>query len=270
MKLSGVIPLRNALRLGYPFGLAIQSLQRVCDETVVLVDPTSDDETMAWVRRLGPDRIVESVWDMGNHDGDNDEIAKQTAIACAAATGDWILSMQADELFHEHDAASLRLEIEQHHAATTRTDVPPSDCTALAYTRIYFYGSLRQYRTNWTVQCIRAVKRDHWLPDPRSGAMQFIPSGPGNRWVASQKAPIFHYSRVGDPALIAQRVQQLDRFYHAPDDVLPVGTLPPYDFALRRRDTYVKGAVPEADPEAELVPYPIEQHPQGVREFYGE
>lgn len=102
MRISGVMPLRNAVRLGYPFDLAVGSLQRLCAEVVVLVDPTSEDDTVKRVRALGPDRIVESVWDMGNHAGHvHGEIAKQTTVACTAVMGDWISSLQADEVLHE-------------------------------------------------------------------------------------------------------------------------------------------------------------------------
>ena len=87
MKLSGILPLRNGVSLGYPFDLAIRSLQRLCDEVVVSVDPTGDDGTLERVTAMDV-RVIESRWDMTNHrahDGVSSEIAKQTAIAVAAA-----------------------------------------------------------------------------------------------------------------------------------------------------------------------------------------
>lgn len=256
-KLSGVLPIRNGISLGYPFDLAIRSLQRVCNEVVVSVDPTADDGTYARVTALGPDRLVESRWDMNNHrasDGTSSEIAKQTRIAVAAATGDWILSLQADEMIHETDILDI-------YEAIERAD--REGITGLEMERLYFHG-LDAYRSDWTVPLLRLFRAGCWGPDPVSGAMQFVPVGPQSRGAIGPK--LYHYSRVGDPLLVARRIRNLDCFYHAPADVLD--EVPPYDFStLRRLDTYVRGAPVEVA-NATLVPFPLTGHPAGVLERF--
>lgn len=260
MKISGVLPLRNAVKLGYPFELAIRSLRPLCDEVVVLVDPTSEDDTLARVRALSPDVLVESPWDLTNHAGHvNCEISIQTARACAAASGDWIFSLQADEVLHENEAQDLR-------AACERAE--REGVSALELLRLYFYGGLETYRQDWTLWMVRLFKKGHWQPD-RDGAMRFDPAVPGARKWATTAGRIYHYSRVGDPQQIAERVRNLDRFFHAPGEV-EAGPLPPYDFStLRRLDTYVLGHAAETEPRDLLLRFDIGGHPQAALEYFG-
>lgn len=271
MKLSGILPVRNGVALGYPFDLAIRSLQRLCDEVVVAVDPTDDDGTPGRVAALGDDahrelracgvRVIESQWDMTNHrahDGVSSEIAKQTAIAVAAARGDWILSLQADEMVHEADAPTIRGAIEQAEF---------DGVTGLEMIRLYFYGGLTAYRADWTVPILRLFRAKSWTPDPVSGAMQFVPVGPQAKRAIKPK--VYHYSRVGDPLLLARRIRNLDHFYHAPETILEESALEPYSFdTLRRADTYVRGAASEVDPNATLVPFSLAGHPADALERF--
>lgn len=259
MTISGIMPLRNAVKLGYPFALALQSLRRLCDELVVLIDPESEDGTLAAVRGLGlADRIVRSVWDMGNHAGHtNCEISVQTAKAAAAAEGDWIFSLQADEVLHEAETTGVR-------AAIASADL--MGVSGLELGRLYFYGGLGQYRDDWTQWLLRLFKRGLWRPDV-DGAMRFDPIFPGER---SWKIParIYHYSRVGDPQAISERVRNLDRFFHAPDRVA-AGAIAPYDFtAMRKLDTYVTGHKHEPAQDARLLEFPMADHPAGVVEHF--
>ena len=258
MRISGVLPLRCGVQLGYPFELAIRSLRPLCDEVVVLVDPESNDGTIERVAALGPDVLLESRWNLDNHDGLSDEIALQTARAIEAASGDWVLSLQADEVLHEREAAQTRLDV----AWAEREGV-----TALKMVRWYFFGSLERYRSNWTVPLPRLVKRGAWRPDPASGAMYFVPCG--EQRAADTAGAIYHYSRIGDPLAIAKRVRNLDTFYHAPERLLSPDEVPPYTFELRKLDTYVRGHQAEPDGEAELLPFPLERHPAAALEHFG-
>lgn len=259
MIITGVMPLRNAVKLGYPFAAAIRSMRKLCAELVVLVDPMSKDDTIERVRDLAPDVIVRSPWDMTNHNGHtNCEISVQTAKACAAATGDWILSLQADELLHEEDIEPLRKTVEIAES---------KGITAIELQRLYFYGSLEKLRENWTLWMVRLFKRGHWKPDV-DGAMRFDPCHPREIKMRSDAARIFHYSRVGEPGLIAERVRNLDTFFHKPEAVSD-GTLPDYDFSqLRKLDTYVVGHAPEADDNDRLTNFPRGCHPALALEHF--
>lgn len=249
--------LRNAVKLGYPFELAIKSLRPLCDEVVVLVDPTSEDDTLARAKALGVDHIVESVWDMTNHRGHtNCEISIQTEKVCTAASGDWIFSLQADEMLHEGDTQALRNAIRKAEGAGV---------SGLEMKRLYFYGSLEQYRVDWTIWLLRLFRRGRWKPDV-DGAMRFDPLGSGECRMAIDPK-IYHYSRVGNPQMIADRVKNLDGFFHAPEAIAVEAA--PYDFEhLRKLDTYVKGASSEIAEDATLAAFPLDGHPAGVRDFF--
>lgn len=261
MKLTGIMPLRNGVILSYPFELALRSLRRLCDEVVVAVDPTSEDDTLARVRALGiVDNIVESPWDMSNHGGHEgrSEIARQTSIALAQASCPWVMSLQADEVLHEKDVDSLRREINRADAGGIH---------GIELTRLYFYGGLTRYRSDWTLPLLRLFKVGHFAADGFCGAMGFVPTGPQR--IARTDACIYHYSRVGDPAIVAQRVRNLDTFYHAPEVVAAPEAVEAYDFGqLRKLDTHVIGHVAEADPGAALAPFDIDSHPEEARRLF--
>lgn len=273
MTISGIMPLRNAVKLGYPFELALRSLQRFCDEVVVAVDPTSEDETLTRVRALGV-RVVESVWDLDNHGGHEgkSEIAQQTQVALDAATGDWILSLQADEVLHEEAVAFVRNTVAQK-----------SPYVGYELPRLYFYGGLDWIRKDWTMPLVRLFRRGFLFPDPFCGAMNFVPPpmtaveiGVLGQVLPASRSPgavfltgtaIYHYSRVGDPQAVALRVRNLDTFYHEPGELLTEPEVPKYDFSeLRQLDTYVR------EHEKELAATELLQffgtHPAGVKEYY--
>ncbi len=260
--LVGVLILRNGVKLGYPFELAIRSLQRVCPVTVVSVDPTSEDDSVQRVQALQPTHVYLSEWDMCNHHGDGgDEVSIQTKKVCdwvhATLAPEWIFSLQADEILHEND-------VEEIQASTLRRDAD-----AFTLSRLYFYGGLHQIRTNWTLPISRLFRPQAYTPDFYSGAMTFIPREGFTHREQPLRAAIYHYSRVGDPLLVAQRGRNLDTFYHPPGKVLPEAQVAPYNFSvLRRLDSYLVGAQVEADPVAVLTPFPVQGHPAGVAEYF--
>lgn len=275
--ICGILPLRAGVALGYPFELAVRSLQRFCNHVVVSVDPTTADaeETVRRLWALNEDwgdtgrvEVISSSWDMTNHNGmNNNEISVQTdylieyVSAYCAQRDDWIYSLQADEIIHEDDASKLRELVER---------AAQEGLTGIEQERIYFYGDLETVRTDWTICMVRLFQRECWEPD-RDGAMRFWPAHhPGNvtvaqDWSDAVTVPIYHYSRIGDPKLIAERIRGLDRMFHAPEKVTE-GDLPAYDFVPRQLDTYVKDAPAELAPGV-LQPW-TGNHPAGVRDFY--
>ena len=108
---------------------AIESL-RCCDE-VVVVDSGSGDRTVELARKLGA-RVVECAWD---------GYAIQKNRAAAAATHDWILSLDADEALSE----ALEAEI-----WTVKKAGPQFDA--------YTMPRLAQYLGRW-------IRHSGWYPD---------------------------------------------------------------------------------------------------------
>lgn len=262
--LTGIMPLRNAVKLGYSFELAVASLMDFCDGNVLVgVCTDSEDDTAERVRALGA-RVVDVTWDMTNHRGHgHSEIAKQTQALVDMVRTPWCLSLQADEVLHTNQKSDLHHEI-----------LLARETSAFGLLRLYFYGGLDRFRDDWSVPCYRVIKPALWKADQHSGGMQFVPRPELSTHPRRGPMPgvlMYHYSRVGDPAAVAQRVRNLDTFYHDPSDVLPADEVPAYDFnELRQLDTYRRDAVIEVAPGAKLVDFDLTSHPPRVVEFFGE
>ena len=259
--ITGTMILRNAVKLDYPFEVAIRSLQRVADRVLVSVDPTSEDDTMERVRALGVE-VFESVWDLENPQGRNKSgvyvgaaTARQTRILCSQVKEGWNLSLQADEVLHEKDVDEIRQAVESERH------------TGYQLSRLYFFGRLTWMRDNWTVPILRLFRHDCWGPDPHSGAMTFVPVG--SQSSTRLEAAIYHYSRVGDAGSISRRVRNLDGLYHVADELVPVEEVPGYTFDLHMLDNAgLKNVSPVQDARARLVPFSADAHPEDAREHY--
>ena len=112
MFVSGVTIIKNGVKLKYPFLESIQSLLPVVDEFIAVVGDCEDD-TRDRILALGSPkiRIIDTVWDPAMREGGK-VLAHQTNIGLDAAQGDWIFYMQADDMIHEKDVATLRREME--------------------------------------------------------------------------------------------------------------------------------------------------------------
>lgn len=105
---SGFSITRNALRAGYPFVEAILSVLPLCDEFVI-ADDSSDDtcrvlEQMA--AKYGKIKILKRPWPIAEYrDGC---LAIATDWAMQACQGDWLIYVQADEVFHEDALPGMR------------------------------------------------------------------------------------------------------------------------------------------------------------------
>lgn len=80
----------------------LDSLRGVADE-IVVVDTGSTDRTIE-IARLAGARVLESEW--------SDDFAAARNVALAAATGDWVLQIDADERLLAEDPSGLRAVIE--------------------------------------------------------------------------------------------------------------------------------------------------------------
>ncbi|MHB1558966.1 MAG: glycosyltransferase family 2 protein [Isosphaeraceae bacterium] len=87
---------------------------RWADERVVVVDAASQDETLAIARR-GADRVEVRAFD---------DFASQRNAALAMATGDWVLSVDADERITPELAAEVRRIIAYRQAPYVGYRVP--------------------------------------------------------------------------------------------------------------------------------------------------
>ncbi len=107
--ISGFMPIRNALRLGYPFREAIASAHAVVDELVV-VDGYSEDGTYPILQELARTfpkiRLRQHPWDPVSINGS--AFRNAANFARAAATGDYLLQLDASDVIPEEDVEPIR------------------------------------------------------------------------------------------------------------------------------------------------------------------
>jgi len=233
MTLSVPIIARNVVKLRYPLDRVVRSVVGLADEVVLLVDPTSVDDSLEYCYDLLLEinsytkvhgtkvKMFESAWDLTNISSTGAEFARQTNIALALCEGDFILSLQCDEAMHEKDFDAIRNLMKLASV---------SNVSAYSMVRIYFYGDIDTVRDDWTVPIIRLFKRG--TRESCGDAMNT--SGSGR--VENSDVKIYHYSRIGDPEIISKRIWSLDKLFHSSDKLLSEEELQPYDFSTHNFD----------------------------------
>ena len=256
--ISGCVAARNSVKFGYPLRQCVEALRPICDEVVLAYDPTTDDGTHELALELRDELdivLFESPWDMDNMKK-GFEIGHQSQVAvdaCSPAT-EWRLCVQQDEAFHEDDAPRIK--------ELVRT--APSDVTGFDFVRPYFFGNLHTIRKDWTVKITRLTRKGTHTYDGFDG-QNCNPIGPVRH--AESGLWLYHYSRVGDPDLIAKRVRNVDTFFHAEDNLPQESELSPYDFTTAREyDSYAFTENPK-EIDSELLTYQG-THPLPFAELY--
>jgi len=108
MKVSGFMPIRNAISGGYPFLEAIISVLPVVDEFIV-ADGESDDGTWKALTMLADVsrkvKLYKVPWKKSKAWLWLDETIEYLI---SLATGDWVFEVQGDEVWHEENVKGLR------------------------------------------------------------------------------------------------------------------------------------------------------------------
>ncbi len=258
--ISGCVAARNSVKFGYPLRQCVEALRPICDEVVIAYDHTTDDGTHELALELRDEfdaTLFESEWDMTNMKKGL-EIGRQSDVAmreCSPAT-EWRLCVQQDEAFHEDDHDTIK------ELARTAT----SDVNGFDFVRPYFFGNLHTIRRDWTVKITRLTRKyTHTYAgfDGQNSIPISVPPVHRNSglWM-------YHYSRIGDPQLIAERVRNVDTFFHAEDNLPKEAELSPYDFTTREYDSYAFTENPK-NTNSELLIY-MGTHPLPFAELYQE
>lgn len=255
--ISGFTIARNVVKMKYPFEQWAQSMANLnLGEVVIGYDPTTDDgthELMLETRDKYGFRLFESVWDMDNFKGGT-ELGIQTDKVMEQLKYGWHLYVQLDEAFHEDDEEQLKLLVQD----------TPSHVTGLDFLRVYFYGNLHTIRKDWSVGITRLTRKGTHTYSKFDG-MNCEPLT-ANQSHDAAGIWMYHYSRMGDPQEISQRVRNLDGFYHAPDTLMDPAELPDYDFKTRQWDNYSKVETPP-EVDSQLLKY-LGTHPLPFAELY--
>jgi hypothetical protein len=185
------------------------------------------------------------------------EIGHQSQVAmeaCSDAT-EWRLCLQQDEAFHEEDLPLIRQLV----------SLAEPDITGLDFLRPYFYGNLHTIRKDWSVKITRLTRKGTHTYDGFDG-MNCKPIAPGRH--VDSMLWLYHYSRIGDPSLIAKRIRNVDSFFHPEENLPTEEELVPYDFTPREYDSYAFTENPQLS-DSELLTY-HGTHPLPFAELYQE
>lgn len=217
MRISGISIVKDGVTLDYPFIESIKSALPMVDEFVVVVG-ASDDGTREKVSQIGSDKIqiIDTVWDPALRSG-GQILAQQTNVGLRAATGDWAMYLQADELLHEKDHVRIREAAEQYQ------NDPSVDGLLFDYHAFWGYDhtviSRRTYRRE--IRMVKLTDKVHSYKDAQ-GFRNYpndnsIANGhPGNklRVIHLHGPHIYAYGRVRDAKMELKKVKHIARYWH--------------------------------------------------------
>lgn len=157
------------------------------------------DDTRGLVEALDDPRvrIVDAVWDEGRR---HLAYADMTNAALAACTGDWCLYVQADEVLHEDDHATVR-----GRCAELLDD---RRIEGMLFDYLHFFGDYQhvQRGQGWYPSEIRVVRNGIGIRSVRD-AQSFRRPPQRRITVAPARARVFHYGWVRHPRRMQAKVE---------------------------------------------------------------
>ncbi len=203
MKVSAFTICRNAVSFDYPIVEVIRSALPIVDEFIVNVGQ-SEDGTRELIRSIGSDkvRIVDSVWD-DSMKQDGLLFSYETNKALARCTGDWALYLQADEVLHEADHATISRSLREHLG----------NPSVLGFTFRYhhFYGDYRSLNPWFYHRAVRIIRNDGQVESCGDAVGFWLKADQG--WmqsahkdrIRSSGATIYHYGWVKQPRVLLDK-----------------------------------------------------------------
>lgn len=155
-------------------GGMLQSVDGLIDEAVIGVDNRSDDRTLEIAAHAGtyPTTVIPFTW--------RDDFAYARNLTLEAATGDWILMLDADERLTAAGAKAIRDILEVASPEPTDTSTLGISFMLANYDldgtlRSVFPTSPRLFRRRTEIRYTRRVHEvPTWLPDPNHGETVLI------------------------------------------------------------------------------------------------
>jgi len=213
-KISGFTLVRNGSKFDYPFIESLRSILPLVDELVINVGFGDDDtlkrvETFASIEGQGKVVIFESHWPLDDPEKKRGGqiLSEQTNLALARCTGEWCIYLQADEIFHEKEHASIR------NAMAKYEKNPEID--GLLFQYVHFYGSFDVIRFSRSAyrREVRAIKRSSGCVSIGDAQSFRKPNGEKPK-VAWSGANVYHYGWVRPPEIMKAKTHFMDQLYH--------------------------------------------------------
>lgn len=253
MKVAGFTIVRNAIKLDYPVLESLASLLPLCDEVIVSVGK-SDDDTLNLIKNIASPKIkiIESVWDDSLRKG-GVLLAIETnkALDAVPADANWLFYLQADEILHENDRASIKAAMEKWK--------DDKNVEGLLFSYNHFYGSYDYLGDShqWYRNDIRVIRNDKHIRSYKDaqGFRKFKNLPPANDEllnggeklkVKPSGATVYHYGWVKHPEFQQNKQKSYHKMWHE-DDWLDknVGHASEYDYSTLDSLAKFKGQHPE-------------------------
>lgn len=256
MKISGFTIVRNGTKLYYPVKESIQSILPLCDEFIVALGKGDDDDkSEELIRSIGSDKIkiIHTVWDIEKFKG-GAELARQTDIAKASCTGDWLFYIQGDELVHENDYTTIKENCEKY--------LHQPEVEGFLFKYLHFWGDYNHIQDghSWYRKEIRIVRNDRDIHSWRDAqSFRRIPGFDGQNYmqiegtsklkVVELNARVYHYGWVRPPAYLTSKVKAFKETKygkkHVTDLVDKGFIMDYYDYGNMKNLTLFKGTHPK-------------------------
>lgn len=227
MRVTGFSLVANAERLEFPVREALRSVLPLVDELVVNVGPSADDTRGLLASLADPRvRVIGGAWDRGQGSA---VLAVETQRALDAATGDWAIYLQADEVLHEAGIPALR--------AAMAAALPDPRVEGLLVDFVHFYGSPAWEGRGraWYRREVRVVRLGIGVRSYQDA--QGFRVGPGARRLRARAsgATYYHYGWARPlPALVAKREVDNALYHGGVARRAEVAAGLPWDVGLRR------------------------------------
>lgn len=208
VKISGFTIVRNAELLDFPFRESVLSALPLCDEFIINCGD-SQDGTLSICEGLQKEfpkkiKIIKTVWERENQSG-GFQLKAQSDTAMKSCQGEWLIYIQADEVFHEDDYPKIRKAIDQANA------LPQVDGIVFEY--LHFYGnySFLSRGRNWYRREVRALKNGRGIESFRDAQGFRIQQ---KRLTAiACGARVFHYGYVRNQEGLQKKIHQMSQWW---------------------------------------------------------
>lgn len=214
MKLSVVTVMWNVEVYGFPWREMLCESLRMADEVVVCVPKNSTDSTLGWLEAWKQAEPKLRVISWSPVEG-SQQIAEATNAAIAAATGDLILSIQADEVLSSHDVdydccVEVVLDIKARY-----DQLMHSPC-AIAFPRWDFTCSASHVTPIFdTEPPVTRLFAKRWFPGVGIGGDGMHVTGHGGEIpMLPGPHPIYHYHGLSTESGWQEKETRFQELYH--------------------------------------------------------
>lgn len=207
MKISGFTIIKNAVINDYPVVEAITSILPVVDEMVVLIGD-STDATIDLIKNIDNPkiRVHHSIWDSNLRSG-GEVLAVETnkAFQLIDPESTWTFYIQADEVVHEKDHATIR-EACRRYKDDKRVE-------GLLFKYIHFYGTYDYVGDSrkWYNHEVRIIRNDKKISSYKDA--QGFRIGKKKIAVKAIDAFIYHYGWVKSPEQMRTKLKEVSRYW---------------------------------------------------------